>query len=129
MTPSDLTRAFRCVSDVLAPAAPFLFDLNMEEGFRSRWQGSFGIVSDDEVIVARSQFDAGEGIGRMDFTILTPDGDRWRREDLALTQRCFSEHEVTTALAEAGLGDVEVFDARDLDIDTEGRSFFLCRSG
>lgn len=43
MSLSDLTDVFRCVRAALAEGGTFAFDLNMEEGYLSRWQGSFGI--------------------------------------------------------------------------------------
>ena len=127
MTLPDLEETFRQVATVLAPAGVFVFDLNMEEGFQSRWRGSFGIVADDEVIVARSGFDGEQVIGRMDVTLMTPDGDLWKRTDLSLTQRSHPESDVRSALSTAGFDHVEVFDARDLDMDDVGRSLFRCR--
>ena len=124
---SDLEQVFRQVAAVLAPSGVFVFDLNMEGGFHSRWRGSFGVVTDDEVVVARSGFDADEAIGRMDFTLMTRDGDLWKRTDVTLTQRSYPEADVRSALAAAGFDDVEVHDARDIDMDEVGRSFFRCR--
>jgi len=77
--------------------------------------------------VARSGFDADEAIGRMDFTLMTRDGDLWKRTDVTLTQRSYPEADVRSALAAAGFDDVEVHDARDIDMDEVGRSFFRCR--
>jgi len=82
---------------------------------------------DDEVIVARSAFDADEATDRMDFTLMTPDGDHWRREDLALSQHCYSEDEVRVALAEAVFHSVEVLYGTEFDVGDVGRSFFLGR--
>jgi SAM-dependent methyltransferase len=127
MSRPDLVEVFRHTHDALAAGAQFLFDLNMLEGFESRWHGTFGIVSDDEVIVGRSRYDPEEAIGRMDFTVMAPDGDRWQRSDVAFTQRCYSEDAIRSALSEAGLCEAEAFDARDVGFGDAGRSFFLCR--
>lgn len=124
MTLPDLERAFRCVRASLDPGGTFLFDLNMEEGYRARWQGSFGIVGDDEVIVARSRFDAEAAIGTIDFTVMALEGDCWHRSDLSLTQRCYREDEVRATLARAGFEQVEVFTAGDVDLAEVGRAFF-----
>lgn len=126
MTLAGLVETFRHVHDALTEGGAFLFDLNMREGFEARWRGSFGIVTDEEVIVARSSYDPDAAIGRVDFTVMTPTGDQWRRSDLALTQRCYSENDVRSALADAGLDDVQIVDARDVGLDERGRSFFLC---
>ena len=128
MSLSELTEAFRHVRASLADDAPFLFDLNTEDGYRDRWRGSFGITSDEEVVVARSSFDADEGVGLMNLTVMTREGDLWRRMNVRLTQRCYSEREVTAALGEAGFNDVAVFDARDVGLDEVGRAFFRCQA-
>jgi SAM-dependent methyltransferase len=127
MTVADLGRVFHRVHASLKPAGVFVFDLNMEEGFRNRWRGSFGIATDDEVVVARSRFDPDAQLGQMDFTVMTPDGDRWRRTDLSLAERCYSESDVRSALEAAGFDQIEVTDGPDLEFGETGRSFFRCR--
>ncbi len=44
----------------------------------------------------------------MDFTIMTEDRDHWKRDDLTLTQRCYTEDEIQRTLAGAGFDRVEV---------------------
>jgi SAM-dependent methyltransferase len=126
----ELTGAFGCVHRALAPGARFLFDLNMVDGYELRWRGSFGIVTDDEVIVARSLWDPDKAIGRIDLTLMSPGGDGWDRRDLTLTQRCYTEEEVRSALAGAGFVAIEVLDSAAAGHDEVGRSFFLaCKPG
>lgn len=127
MTMADLERAFRRVAAALVPGGVFVFDLNMEEGFRSRWRGSFGIVDDDEVLVCRSSYDPDRAIGVMEFTLMTPDGERWLRTDVTLSQCSYPAARVRAALVAAGFVDVEEFEAADLGLDDVGRSFFRCR--
>jgi SAM-dependent methyltransferase len=128
MSQADLTAAFGQVNRSLVSGGAFLFDLNMIEGYRSRWTGSFGLVGDDEVVVGRSSFDPDAAVGRMEFTIMTPDGHLWQRDDIALTQRCYREEDVRSALSEAGFDDVDVIDYRDVGSDEVGRSIFRCRA-
>src|SRR3972149_2698138 len=47
----ELTEVFRRVHAVLVEGGRFLFDLNMEEGYRARWGGSEAIVDDDNVCI------------------------------------------------------------------------------
>jgi uncharacterized protein YndB with AHSA1/START domain len=112
----------------LLPGGRFVFDLNMEEGYQTRWRGSFGIVEADHVVVARSSYRPDERIGQMDFTLFFLE-DGWQRTDFTLTQRCYSEAEVTSALAAAGFAEVQMYDAqRDLELaGGVGRTFFVCR--
>jgi hypothetical protein len=56
-----------------------------------------------------------------------PDG--WRRSNLTLRQKCYSEEEIRSALAVAGFGEVRTYDAhRELELaGGTGRTFFRCR--
>lgn len=125
----ELTRVFRRVHAALQTGGRFVFDLNMEEGYRARWRGSFAIVRDDHVLAARSSFDPETSVGTTTLTMFRLDGGAWRRSDLTLFQRCYREDEVHSALAEAGFDEVATYDAeRDLAMTGEtGRMFFLAR--
>jgi SAM-dependent methyltransferase len=83
MSLEDLRRAFRGVRRVLRVNAPFLFDLNMEEGFRARWRGTFGIVEDDHVCVVRSRFLEQDAVGVFLATIFRHESG-WIRSDVVL---------------------------------------------
>lgn len=123
----ELASAFRCMQAALLPGGRFVFDLNMEEGYQTRWRGSFGIVEADHVVVARSSYRPDERIGQMDFTLFFLE-DGWQRTDFTLAQRCYSEAEVTSALAAAGFAGVQMYEAqRDLELaGGDGRTFFVC---
>ena len=127
LRPDELTSAFCCVRAALADGGLFVFDLNMEEGYQTRWRGSFGIVEANHVVVARSSYRPDERIGQMDFTLFFLE-DGWQRTDFTLTQRCYSEAEVTSALAAAGFAEFQMYDAqRDLELaGGVGRAFFVC---
>lgn len=127
MALTELEQVFVRVGEVLVDGGVFVFDLNTDTGFLARWRGSFSIVTDDEMIVARSAFDPGSLIGSMDFNLMTREGEHWSRDDVSLTQRCYSEAEVRAALSNTGFEDVEMVDARDMGMNTEGRAFFRCR--
>lgn len=123
----ELTKAFRNVHAALLPDGLFLFDLNMEEGYRVRWRNVFAIVQDDNVCIVRGQYNSDEKIGRYDLTMFRLEEGNWQRSDLALLQKCYSEGEVRSALAEAGFTEVSAYDAeKDLEMTGNvGRTFFL----
>lgn len=101
----------------------------MREGYERRWSGSFGIADEDCVLVARSSWEPQRSQGSTELTIMRPEGESWRRQDLALTQRCYPPEEVASALASAGFEEVESFDSEtDLSLDEVGRRFFLTHS-
>ena len=76
MSLDELEQVFRSVFAALEGGGYFVFDLNMEEGFRSRWRGSFEYVEEDHVCVVRSSHDAREKIGRLDVTLFELKGRR-----------------------------------------------------
>lgn len=129
MSLDDLELVFRNVHSVLDNGGWFEFDLNMEEGYLQRWRGSFGIVEDDLVCVARSSRDEKERIGRMDLTVFESEGTGWKREDVSLLQRWYREPDITERLQRAGFGEVRTFACKDGVLesapDTTGRMFFV----
>jgi SAM-dependent methyltransferase len=130
MTLEELESVFRNVRAALKDGGGFLFDLNMEEGYRTRWRGESAIVEDDHVVAYRSSYSPEVREGRMEFTIFRRAANRgWKRTDLALTQRCYGEVDVRSSLERAGFDVVRVFDGgRDLEpFRNVGRAFFLAR--
>ncbi|HEX6040189.1 class I SAM-dependent methyltransferase [Longimicrobium sp.] len=127
LQPDDLRRAFACVHAALRPGAPFLFDLNMADGFRARWRGSFGVAEDEYACIVRSRFDEPDASAELAATIFRRGEAEWARSDVVLHQRCYTEDEVRAALAAEGFSGVRVFDAaRDLGLTKQvGRGFFL----
>jgi SAM-dependent methyltransferase len=99
--PGELVTVFRNVHAALGQGRAFVFDLNMDEGDRARWRGSSGIVADDHVCVVRGRYRPEDAAGETDLTIFQREGE-WRRDDIRLTHRCYSEEQVRTALAAAG---------------------------
>lgn len=131
MTLEDLTAVFRNVYAALRKGGLFLFDLNMEEGYKVTWNDNFGIVEDDHVCVVRSSYQTGERTARFDATIFRWQGN-WERSDVTLLQRCYSEAEVRSALEAAGFSKIRAYacdlylNLQDLTKESE-RAFFLCQ--
>ncbi len=130
MSLAELTSVFGNVYRALSSGGVFVFDLNMEEGYRTRWRGSHGYVEDDHACIARSSYLPEERIGKVEVTMFFRRGDRWERSDVTLLQRCYSEAEILTALQSVGFVQVETYDgARDPGEDLSrypGRNFFVC---
>jgi SAM-dependent methyltransferase len=130
MSVDDLRQAFQSVRGALAPGAPFLFDLNLREGYRERWRGSFGFVEDDHACVVRSAWDEPSGTAELRATMFRQRDGGWQRSDVALHQRCHSPDEVAIALAAAGFTRLRVLEGRvDLGLEKQaGRGYFLCHA-
>lgn len=126
MSLDELEQVFRNVHAVLEAGCCFEFDLNMEEGYLQRWRGSFGIVEDDLVCVARSSRDEEERVGRMDLTVFESEGTGWKRKDVSLLQRWYREPDITERLQRAGFERIK----NDSILDgarESGRMFFVVR--
>lgn len=97
MALEDLTTVFRNVYRALRDGGLWLFDMNLEEGYKARWHGSYNIVEDDHVCLVRLGYRSEEKLGESQLTIFRLE-DEWRRSDVALEQRCYSEKEILLAL-------------------------------
>ena len=130
MSHEELSQVFINVKSSLVPAGVFLFDLNMEEGYKRRWRGSFAIVEENQVCAVRSSYKEHDKIGQMDITIFTHENG-WQRTDTRLVQRCYSEKEVKSFLKSAGFEGTQSYDAVDLGMappeERGGRICFLAR--
>ena len=133
LTLEDVEAVFRNVYRHLKTGGIFVFDMNLDSGFRSRWTERFHILSEASAVLINSRYDEADKLGtkRMNITAFTQDEtDRalWRRNDVALTQRAYSVDELTEALTTADFDAIEVFDARnDLGMRDEGRAFFRAK--
>jgi len=130
MSLDELEQVFQCVFTVLKNGGYFAFDLNMEEGYRSRWCGSFGYVEEDRVCVVRSSHDADEKIGRLDVTLFELKGSAWTRTDFPLTQRWYDEGEIRERLRKAGFEELQSLDGNEPILEGslhDGRMFFVAR--
>ena len=126
----ELEQVFHSVFTVLEDGGYFAFDLNMEEGYRSRWRGSFGYVEEDHVCVVRSSHDADEKTGRLDVTLFELKGSGWTRTDFPLTQRWYDEGEIRERLRKAGFEELRSVDGNEPIVEGslhEGRMFFVAR--
>jgi SAM-dependent methyltransferase len=131
MTIEDLTYVFRNVYTALRQGGLFLFDLNMEEGYRITWNDNFGIVEDDHVCVIHSSYRPEERTARFDATIFRYQGN-WYRTDLTLLQKCHLAPEVRSALESTGFKRIRAYAYDELQGLTEltaksERAYFLCR--
>jgi SAM-dependent methyltransferase len=126
MSIADLGAAFACIARALKPGAPFLFDLNMDIGYRERWKGSFSFIESDHVVATKTAYDPDQKLGRMEFALFRLVEQSWQRTDLILEQRAYSADEVRATLAAAGFGPGRMFDHAGVEIMAEsGRTFFL----
>jgi SAM-dependent methyltransferase len=123
----ELLKVFANVSAALIPSGRFLFDLNMDAGYRARWRGSFGVVDAAHVCVVQSAYAPAEGLGQMVFTMFDQSTEGWQRSDITMFQHAYAQDEVFATLHDAGfVGTVGKDAETELGMaGTPGRMFFL----
>jgi SAM-dependent methyltransferase len=125
----ELECVFQHVFDALAPEGLFVFDLNMEDAFRTLWSGSFSSVEETAVGITNGSYDPQTRLGRARITVFRgePDGI-WRRSDVSVLEKCYAPEEITGGLARAGFVNVEGRDAWEVGMRGDialGREFFF----
>ncbi len=129
LTLAELERVFANVYGALLPGGLFVFDLNMEAAFETLWRGSFSSMDDSAVGITNGSYDPAGKIGRAQITLFRPDtADLWRRSDVTVLEKCYTEDEVTCGLARTGFTGVESHEAWELGMRGDialGRNFFF----
>lgn len=125
----DLLLIFRNIRGALCEAAPFVFDISMEEAYISRWRGEFSCEVDGLTFTVTSSYDFLSHTAQSRIRLVTRNRDLVPDKDFTIYQHCHSEQEIRCALHLANFKCVESFDAEeDLGMPGEcGRRFFLCR--
>ncbi len=127
----DLQMVFVNVYRQLKTDGVFVFDMNLESGFQSRWVGPFNIWSENTAVISESEYNESEKLATANITIFSQNEDDkslWRRTDVTLTQRAYTVDEIVKTLARASFADIEVFDAlRDFKLRQVGRAFFRAK--
>lgn len=129
MTREELESAFGCVRKALKPGGPFVFDLNIEEGFAANWKSSFGRVGEDNAIIACGSYDPEKKRAELALTMFRLQDGKWRRSDLTIPERCYSEEETVGAVQRAGFELIASYNSgRDLGFKAAGRQVYLARA-
>lgn len=129
LTLDDLELVFNNVFRQLETSGVFVFDMNLESGFLSRWIRPVNIVDEDAAVMVNSRYDQEDKLATADITMFMQEEDNnWKRSDVTLTQRAYSIHEIFETLAAVGFIHLEVFDAvQDFNLDQMGRAFFRAK--
>ena len=125
----ELARVFQCVRNCLRDSGIFVFDLFSRSAYIQRWRGSFARVEDDCVCLVRAGFDPETARGENLITIFQRNGD-WKRSDLKLTTRCYTDAELRPMLAESGFQDCRQHHLGEhFGVEANGRMFWRCVAG
>lgn len=129
LTVKELQAAFRHVAAALKPAGLFAFDVLLEDAYQTNWGQSFALVRDDHVLtITGSGFDFRSRKARCTITMFRLLAGGWQRSDVTIHERCYTGKEISSALEQAGFGEILCYDAGDLGMGGqlgEGRTFFV----
>ena len=108
----ELVRVFSLVNNYLDPDGIFIFDCNTEYKYKTlladrviaenREEGSF---------IWENDYDEEERINEYDLTLFIKEGRQYSKYEEIHYQRCYTVEEITSALQEAGLELLRVYDA------------------
>jgi SAM-dependent methyltransferase len=126
-----LRRVFQNVHAALRPDGLFLFDMNMEEGFRATAPQTSAVVRRGHACIVEGKYDSSSGVGTSVITLFQHRENCWQRSDLKILEYLYAEEEVRAFLDQAGFRRVAAYDAeRDLGMTRGiGRLFFLAAKG
>ena len=131
LTIEDLERVFSRVHVALRPGGAFVFDLSLEEAFKTEWQKSWSIIDDDEACFIRDSYDEHGRLGR---TLITRFHRKlgWERTDVEFHTRYYKPAEILHALDRSGFAEYVCHrsdDSEELRRELgPGRACFVARS-
>lgn len=109
LDPEGLEAAFRNVYGALLPGGRFLFDLNLEAGYRAGWNGATGDSFADHAYIWKNDYDPDQKLATFEATLFRLEEGQWQRSDVTLYQRCYSPQAVFQALERAGFSQVKAY--------------------
>lgn len=124
----DLASAFEGVYGVLENNGVFIFDLNMEDGFKSRWNNRLNqIVQQDYVCIEHFRYNGDRRIGTNNVTLFLLQ-DEWVRKDVCIVEKCYTQSEIIEELSRVGFTNINMFESSETFnlVDDQGRYYFVC---
>lgn len=120
---ADVRRVFERVSLFAMPGGLFLFDMNTVYKHRKILDGQTFVYDTEEVFcVWENRLREGTDMVDMQLTFFEKDGAAYYRSEEQITENAYSVEEIKSALADAGLVLLNIFDA-DAGLDTPEQLF------
>lgn len=130
LSPEDLVEVFKNVHGALLDGGVFVFDVNLEESYRTAWNSNntCSTVDDRHACFIRGDYDPATRLGRTEITLFEKNGS-WDRSDVTFLQRFHPAEDITRLLREAGFSSIRAYNPiEDLGIDGyfgQGRAVFV----
>ena len=128
----ELGSVFRGVRDALKPGGLLVFDMNLEEAYSLDLRQWSVEMAENNLGLMRGTYDFASKLATTELIwfVETSNG-LWRRHRSAVEQRCYTEAEISLALAEAGFKSIQMIWAREAGMRADlgfGRVFFTARA-
>lgn len=120
-----LGNVFNNVYSALKKGGVFVFDINVDEGFKARWRGSASVIEKDHVLATNASYDPDKHEGRTSISAFVFE-KHWKRIDVTLVEHCFTREDILTRLSKSLFRNTKTYDShRDLGHAEIGRLFFV----
>ena len=129
MEVEELKCVFKNVYNALTDNGIFLCHFFSEEEYQSNWNGKVsGDVKDDYAWSTKNIYNSEIKLGQIYLTVFSLVEETWQRLDKTISERCYAEEEIMSALETAGFSEISIYDACcDLEISqTPGSTYFIC---
>lgn len=120
---AELHAAVRSVAGLLRPGGMFVFDATNELGFERWWRGNRMWREPDWAVAIETHYDAGRRVAQAEVTV----DDGGRVTHATLTERCFTNAEIRSALADAGFSELLREPWSPFDLDAPGKTWWMGR--
>jgi SAM-dependent methyltransferase len=118
---AELHAAMRAVASLLRPGGLFVFDATNELGFDRWWRGNRTWREPGWGVEIETCYDAVRRIAQAEVTIV----DGGRQAHATLTERCFTDAEIRSALAAAGFSELLGEPWSPFDLDAPGKTWWI----
>jgi SAM-dependent methyltransferase len=121
---AELHATMRAVAGLLRHGGLFVFDATNELGFDRWWRGNRTWREQHWGVAIETHYDAVRRVAQAEVTI--DDGDR--RTHATLTERCFTNAEIRSALAAAGFSELVSEPWSPFELDAPGKTWWIGRN-
>jgi len=111
ITIEELTNVFRNVYAALLSNGVFIFDLKLDEFYRSSWHNSvLGDIKDEYVWTMLRCYNSQARLGEIKTAIFQLLEKNWQRSDLTWQVKGYFNNEIKSALQDVGFKNIRIYD-------------------
>ncbi len=125
----ELSRVFENVYNALVKNGLFMFDLRLEQLYKSVWNNSMeGNVTEDYAWALKRNYNSQENIGSIHITVFEAVNENWQRYDTTWLVKGYSQAPIISALKSVGFKKIKCYNAQDILAATEDAPvvYFVC---